>query len=294
MPDAAQPDAGVPPDAPVAIDTDAPPEGWYTVSEASRSVEMAPVKWQYAYGYLHGGDPNIDLGWGWGWGIRNFVDNETGEDHSGGFDAVYKNYKWDKTPVVVGTPVDRGQFVDIPVTTGLSKKIDRLYYGFAGLEIEYLENTSEWTEDFIHVAGAENDLVFVMYGMDDVVGMTEGRRLWKESERISVETYGRPKANYGDTFIEANGATVDDCSYQGHFIYGLINRTTGRGIAGVYPTSFTVQDFRIWWTEVNRIEIEFAPNGKIGKRWLFRVDGGRDQVVSLGKALVDAGRFPGN
>lgn len=282
-PDAAVPDAAPPPpDAPsIPVDAAPAPEGWFTISAAETSVVTTDARWRYGFGYLHETS---------GYALRDFLDPDTQEDYSGGFDAHYKNYAWDKTPVQFGTPVEGFNMVAIPVETALTKRIERVYYGFAGLEIEYLENTAEWTEDFIHVAGAEQEIAFVMYGMNDIVGVSEGKRIWNESALLAYSKYGQ-KINYGDTFIEANGSTVEQCLYKAHFIYGFINRTTGRGVGAVYPADVTVKDFRIWWTEANRIEIEFAPGGKPSKRWLFRVSGGRDEILRVGKRLVDAGRF---
>ncbi len=261
----------------------APPADWFSVSEDSLKVQSPSVSWQYKLGYLHETD---------GVSMRSFIDPDTKEDYSGGFDAAFKNYAWDKAPAAFTSIVPMDRYVDISVTTGLGQKVDRLYYGFAGVELRYVRSDAEWIEDFFHVAGQPEDIAFVVRGMNDIVGVSEGKRLWQASAALAYEKYGQ-KVNYGDTFIEANGGKLQDCLYKNHLIYGFINKRTGRGMGAVYPMQISPKDFRMWWTEANRMEIEFAPGGTTGTRWLFRVTKGRDEIIYMGKALVDANGFPG-
>lgn len=286
VPDAAAGDGDMAPPAdacPSALDVnwprhDPPPPGWYNVDEDLHSVENGRIGWRYQLGYLHDGP---------GMAIRQFVDKETGEDLSGGFDAIFMGFSWDRRPVVFDMVVPGPWSVDIHVTTGLTRKIDRIYYGFPGVEIEYLVNDAEWVEDFFHVQGdEEEDIAFVMYGMNDIVGMAEGQRLWKASEDLARMKFNQ-RVNRGDTFIEAAGATVEGCTYKGRFIYGFVNRITGRGVGAVYDARIGVPNFRVWWTEKSRIEIEYAPDGQLGKRWIFAVKEGKAEVMSMGRFLID-------
>jgi hypothetical protein len=271
-------------DAASASDTAEGDRLWWRVDPSARTVETDRIKYRYVTGYLHDGQ---------GMAIREFVNKATGENHSAGFDGLWlgSTRMWDNTPVIFNAVVPGSSSVDIHVTTGLTKKIDRLYPGLSGIEIQYLENTSTWTEDFIEVAGEGTDIAFVMYGMNDIVGFQEGLRVQRESEQLALMRYGH-KENYGDTFIEANGSTPAQCDYKGHFIYGFINQKTGRGMGFVYPTAISIPDWRVWWTKANKIEIEFAPQGQTGKRWLYAVTSGKDEVIRVGQGLVDNFGFP--
>jgi hypothetical protein len=66
----------------------------------------------------------------------------------------------------------------------------------------------------------------------------------------------------------------------------MINRATGRGMGFVHPIVLGVKDWKVWWDEPGLISIEFFPQKAVGKRWLFAVDGGKEQILSMGTAIA--------
>lgn len=248
---------------------------WFSLDNSTQTIANGRLSYQYGHGYLHNGE---------GVSITHFVDGTSGVNLAYGFDGQYKDDAWDGSPVEIGTPHVNDFYADIPVRTGQTDKVDRLYRDAPILEITYRRNDADWTEDFIHAAGPENEITFVMYGMDDVVGYRQGKALWDTTEA----RYGH---NYGDRFLAVNGSSVARCTYAGHYIYGFINRTTGHGAGFVYPTWITTKEWKVWWTESNKIEIEYAPHGKLGTRWIYAVSRGKEEVISIGKQLARRGSW---
>jgi len=248
---------------------------WWSADKATRLVENSKIKYNYAGGSF-------------GMGIRNFINKTTGEDHCNPFDAIGTGYAlYDQTPVQFKSVTAKSDYLEIEVKTGKTTKIERIYKNAAALEIQYTQMDALWLEDKTRVAGSM--ISMVMYGMKDIDGQSRGKWLWKESERLSQEKYNNAH-NFGDTFIEANGSTVDQCTYKGHLIYGMINRENGQGIGFVFPTSINVHNWKVWWDGPNLISYEWFPYGKLHKRWIFAVTGGKPEVISVGKAIVDKGR----
>ncbi len=170
--------------------------------------------------------------------------------------------------------------------TGKTRKIERIHKHQPILEIEYLEMGAMWIEDKIMAQGVPQRNCFVMHGMADIVGRDQGRAVWTKSEQLALIKYGKAH-NHGDTFIEANGSSTARCDYKGHFIYGLLNLDTGKGVGFVYPTEITVKDWKVWWDQPNMIGVEFFPKKKIGRRWIFVVDNGKEELLRVGKEIVD-------
>lgn len=242
----------------------------FQISLEQQQIENERVRYRYGHGYLHNGN---------GVSIQQFVDLYTAKNYAYGFDGHYKD-GWDGPTVDILNVKSTEAYVDVEIQTGLIHKIDRLYHGLPILEIIYQRNEADWTEDFIRADGAEDEIAFVMYGMADVVGLVQGKALWAASEK-------RCDHNYGDCFIAVNGSDVATCTYKGYFIYGFINEQTGHGAGFVYPTWITTCEWKVWWTEQNKIEIEYAPHGQTGKRWIYAVTQGKSEIVSVGQSLVD-------
>lgn len=243
---------------------------WYTFDVETKTIANGILTIQYGQRYLHNGE---------GAAITRFEDARTGVNYSLGFDAQYRGQAWDAQPVTLGVPEVNERFADMLVRTGQTDKIDRLYRDVPILEITYSRNLADWTQDFIHTPGAEADIAFVMDGMADVVSLGQGRALWQAAEA----QFGH---NFGDHFITVNGSTVERCMVDGHFIYGFVNRVTGHGLGIVYPAWITTHEWKVWWTEANRIEIEYAPHGNLGRRWIFAVTQGKDEVLEIGRRLA--------
>lgn len=257
---------------------------WCNVDNDGLKVSSSKLEYFYDGGRI-ANNPNLS-----GYGIRGFTNKATGESHSDPFDCMGTGYaKYDSTPVVFESIRFSEDFVDIDVTTGQTRKTDRIYRHYPILEIAYHKMEALWIEDKIRVSGDSSNTCFVMHGMDDVVGMDEGKRLWAKSKRLAEKKYDNAH-NFGDTFIEANGSTVEDCCRDGHFIYGMINRSTGSGMGFVHPTTLGVKDWKVWWDEPGLISIEFFPRKAVGKRWLFAVDEGKEQILSIGTAIVRMAR----
>ncbi len=240
---------------------------WYNINKDTLTIETGHLRYQYGTGYLHNGD---------GYSITQFIDKRTQENTAYGFDGQYLGDAWDATPTQITAIHDTDAYVNIHVQTGLTRKIDRVYKDSPAIEIIYQENNADWTEDFIRAVGEESDITFVMYGLDDVVSLAQGKALWDKSESICGH-------NYGDCFIQAAGGKVEDCYYKKHFIYGYINRQTGHGTGFVYDTEITLREWKVWWTETHKIEIEYAPHSKTGKRYIFGVVNGRDEIIATGQ-----------
>lgn len=247
---------------------------WYTIDPDAASVANGRIHYRYGSGYLHDGE---------GVSIVSFVDSVTGEDYAFGIEGQYQDGRWDATPVRFGEPVEAGNHVDIPVVTGQTTKIDRLYRDEPVLEIIYDRNDSEWTEDFIRGPGAARCLAFVMHGLDNVIGLESGRRLWRETE-------ARFGHNHGDHFLEVAGSSVTRCTYRNHLIYGVVSLESGHGVGFVYPATITVHDWKVWWTEERKLEIEYAPRNRTHRRWVFAVSDGRTELMEVGMRLAARGR----
>lgn len=245
-------------------------EKWYHVNVDEKSIENSRIQYRYAGGEF-------------GMAIQDFINKSTNEDLSYSFDAIGTGYaKYDTTEVEFTQIIPENNSVQIEIKTGKTRKFERIFKDLSVLEIEYLEMNALWIEDKIQVAGDSSDITFVMYGMKDIVGMTEGKRLWDEAEKACGH-------NFGDCFIKANGSTPEKCDYNGYFVYGVINRKTGHGVGFVYPTSITIHDWKVWWDGINQIAIEFFPRGNMGKRWIFTIMEGKDEILKIGKSIVNQG-----
>jgi hypothetical protein len=245
----------------------------FTFDPEQGTIGNGRIEYRYGHGYLHNGE---------GTSIVSFVDATADEEYAYGFDGQYRDGSWDGTPVTFGAPREGDGYVDVPVRTGHTTKIDRLHRDAPVLEIIYSRNESEWTEDFIRGPGPTDHLAFVMHGMEDVVGLEAGRRLWRQAEA----RYGH---NHGDHFLSVAGSSVARCTHHGHFIYGIVSLVTGHGVGFVYPVWITTHDWKVWWTEERKIEIEYAPGGKPGRRWIFPVTEGKAEVLEVGQRLARRG-----
>lgn len=257
---------------------------WWAVDTDNWTVENSLLRYSYVY------TGSTSYGWCsyYGTGIGSFVLKQFDEKLVQTIDGAgtgYAKVDGSRPEFLSVTPHDG--YVEIHVEIGNREKKERIYEGFPILEIEYVNIGCLWIDDAFAVQG--DDVSFVMYGMDDINGMAEGRAVWAASEDIAQEKYGNHH-NFGDTFIEANGSTVDECKYEGYFIYGMVNRRTGHGVGTVYPTELTVHDWKVWWDAKNLINTEIFPkgNGNGVKRWWFPVTGGKTELISTGKAIVDA------
>lgn len=246
-------------------------DSWATVSDAALTAENSAIR--YGYGLVSFGLK--------GFGLSAFTNKATGEDHAWVIDASGTGYAaYDTSRPQIVDVVEGDDVLEVQVRTGKTRKVERLYRDLPILEIEYTRMSALWIEDKMLVAGPGDQIAFVMYGMEDIVGRSEGRRLWREAE----EACGH---NFGDCFIRANGATPEAAQYGKHFIYGMVNLQSGRGVGFVYPTALTIHDWKVWWDEANTISVEFFPQGRLGKRWIFAVEGGREEIMNVGKAIVD-------
>ncbi len=244
---------------------------WYHIDIQRLVIETDLFTYAYGHGYLHNGE---------GVSITRFVHKPSGVNSAYGFDGQYKANAWDTVPATITQVVEGNETVDIHIQTGQTRKIDRIYRDMAAIHIIYQENNADWTEDFIGADGESEDITFAMYGLPDVVGLHQGKAIWDASEQLCGH-------NYGDCFIRAAGGTLDGCIYKKHFIYGFFNKRTGCGAGFVYPTWITTHEWKVWWTESHKIEIEYAPAGKTGERLIFAVAHGRDELIDIGKRWLD-------
>lgn len=260
----------------VRIETAWPENTWWSIRDTLNDQRIVENRFfQYSRGRVSGGSLSFR-------GIRDFINKESGEDHALIFEALGTGYaEYDCTPEEYTKVLDKGDYLEIHLTTGKTEKIERMYKDLPLLEIQYERMRASWVEDKIRVSGPGDRTAFVMYGMGDVVGMDRGRELWQMAEASCGH-------NFGDCFINANGAKVIDVTFKEHFIYGMINLDTGDGVGFVYPTKLSVHDWKVWWDETNLISIEFFPEGRTGTRYIFLVDGGREELIETGKMIVNS------
>ncbi|MEM7735239.1 MAG: hypothetical protein AAF267_05555 [Deinococcota bacterium] len=236
---------------------------WYNVNPDTLRIHTEHLDYAYGADYLHNGD---------GVSITKFVDPRTGQNTAYGFDGQYKGDAWDAHPAQIQNVEAHADYVDIHVQTGQTRKIDRVYRERGALELIYERNHADWTEDFIRTHGPAEAATFIMHGLADVVGLSQGKALWDASEAACGH-------NYGECFLDAAGGSVQACELDGHFVYGFINQKTGHGTGFVYPTWITTHEWKVWWTETHKLEIEYAPHKNTGRRLIFPVINGRTELM---------------
>ena len=259
----------------VSIETTWPENKWWSIKDTLVTQKIIENRY---FRYRHG---QLNSGFHFS-GIRDFVNKETGEDHALIIEALGTGYaEYDPTVETFSKVLDENDYLEMYIRTGKSEKVERMYKDLPLMEIQYTAMGALWVEDKFQVAGSRSRLAFSMYGMDDVVGIDRGQELWQKAEAACGH-------NFGDCFIRANGSTVLDVTYRDHFIYGMINLDTGKGIGFVYPTRVAVHDWKVWWDDVGQISIEFFPESRVGTRYIFLIDGGREEMIEFGKMVVDS------
>lgn len=240
---------------------------WYQVDTETKQVETDHLLYRYGSGYLHNGD---------GVSIIEFIDKRTMQNTAYGFDGQYKGQAWDDTPVQILKVVESAETLDLHIQTGQTTKIDRIYRDRPVLEIIYEENHADWTEDFVRAYGEAEHVAFIMHGLPDIAGLAQGKALWDAAEMACGH-------NYGECFLQAAGGSVATCQIDAHFVYGYVNRRTGYGTGFVYPTWITTREWKVWWTETHKIEIEYAPHENTGRRVIFPITNGREEMMATAR-----------
>jgi hypothetical protein len=259
---------------------------WYTVDPGTKTVETDILKYQHMAGKDAPGGRN----W-YGTGIALLIDKRTGEKMLnlgnprektlGRLDGCGTGYAaWEGSAPVLSNAKDNGDYVEYSYSDGKRKKTERVYKGLPIIEINYASNSCSWGDDALAVGGT---MVMVINGIDKNIDQSLG----KKGKSVLWDTQD------GRKFLEAVGGSEAACTYKNHLIYGVINEK-GNGIGNVFPTAITVKGWKPWWDFANLINVEWfkggGANGK--KRWFYTVQGGREELLNLGKAIVDAGGKP--
>ncbi len=175
-------------------------------------------------------------------------------------------------------------FIDARVVLKGCVDIDktyRIYRDLPLLEIRYDSLKILWWEDF-YTEPANDRRVYTIYGIADTI-TAEKHALWRQK---AEDTCGH---NFGDCFLHAAGASVQQCTYKGFFIFGFYDLDTGRGLGFVMPEHIGLHGgFKLW----SMYNYETFPFVRMEKklpltRWIFVTGKGRDGILNGGKALAD-------
>jgi hypothetical protein len=243
---------------------------WWKLSSAERTVETDVLR----YGY---GSINV------GAGIRQFELTATGDSFAFPYESCGVGYaKYEVSSAALGDPVEQEGVLTIPVTRQHLKKTDRLFRGRPVLASYYSDVRCIWIEDKIRV-GSGGDRTFVMHGLGAL-----SHSEWKRAHDQAVSNPREKGQPFGDYFIPAAGGTVEGCFYEGHFVYGFVDKATGKGVGfAVQLDARHVRDWKIWDDGGNTWAVEIFYWGSGARRFVYHVTGGSDEVLALGKALVD-------
>jgi len=259
------------------IDTETSPP-WYTIDELERTVETS----LFSYKYDTGGHPH-------GSGVKQWVDKRVDEGISfpsgdkyviDGCGTGYHENINDVPHIQSVNPHD--DYVELEITIGSRDVRHRIFRDLAILEIEYIENPCGWVAEEWRVT---SDLLWVMHGMPE-----------EDYSKSEIEWLrAQSEANCGDKvrsdcMVEAAGAEWEDVQYKGYIIAGALTETGhGIGMVSKVDDSHAVEGghwrFPKW--RIGKAEWFHLQDGTI--RWVYFVTDGREELLSLGKAIVDEG-----
>lgn len=251
---------------------------WYRTDTEKRAVENELIR--VRYGPDRSPEGNILTG------ITEFTCKPHGVNYADAMDAYGYGYaKYHSGgPDAYELTHQGADYVEITLrmVNGVDVvKKDRLYRGLPILEIEYERLDILWWEDFYQVPG--EDLVYSVHGIPREIDKEEHARLRKAAEDAAGH-------NFGDAFLAAAGATEEQCTYKGHFIFGVYSRETGRGLGFVMPVAVGLHDGWKLWSMHNYESFPFHGEEEKPptKRWIFAVDGAREGLFKTGRRIAEA------
>jgi hypothetical protein len=225
-------------------------------------------------------------------GIGNFIIKSVDEDVCPFWNTAGTGYNLcDYSKPVISDFTEYDKYIEYKVVQNNQQKWERFYKDLPILEVEYISVNCLWLDDGLWVQGERPTLV--SYGMDDIEGMTAGKALWEQSEDI-CEAKGDEHHNFGNCFVEANGSNPGDVLYNGHLIFGFINKANGHGSGFVIPYN-NLRDIKFFWDSDDLVNVEYwdgLMRAQGSKRYYFAVTGGRDEIMEVGRAIVDEGGIP--
>lgn len=254
-----------------------------TVNTATKTIENSVLTVRY-------GKPSAGY---WGNGIIEFRYKPTKENFGFTFDAFgCAAATYDRTGPSTFSVVHQGADyaeVDVRFTDCVSvTKRDRLYDGVPLYEITYSSLSTMWFEDFFD--NPQVPVVMAVYGIGHDITKAHHTAYFSQCGNCD----GSAWSTCGTCFINAAGSSVSNCTYNGHFIFGVHNLATGRGCGQAFPVSLGMNNWKPWWAgDIGKPVPNYEMFTKAAhKRWIFVYEGGRDGLFKIGKAIVDAGGRP--
>jgi len=187
----------------------------------------------------------------------------------------------DYSKAVISDETEDENMFEYKVTQERQSRWERFYKGLAVIEQEMISTDgSFWLSDVLVVRGQNTSPVFVANGIDGItrdMAMTH-KTSWNDGNVHEYSTWKNA-----------------DIIYKGYAICGFIDSKTGHGTGLVVRTSSVeggkwLVAYRYNFEPLVCIEYWDATQRAAGsKRWYFGVTGGRDEIIEVGKQIVDEG-----
>ncbi len=160
-------------------------------------------------------------------------------------------------------------------------KKERIYPDWPVLEIAYQQLDLLWWEDFYTLEDEQNRQ-YTMLGVKQPITPDLHATYRAEAEQACGH-------NFGDCYLKAAGTSLDSASYHGYFIFGFYDKDTKVGLGFVLPTAIGLHDGFKLWSMHNYESFPFHDEAKTLplKRWIFAVSDGQQEIMALGKQIVD-------
>ncbi len=161
-------------------------------------------------------------------------------------------------------------------------KKERIFKDQPIWEIEYQKLDLLWWEDFYTLEN-EKDRVYTMLGVNEEITSELHDKIRKTAE-------AKCNHNFGDCYIRAAGSTIEKSTYKGYFIFGFYDAKTKIGLGFVLPKAIGLHDGFKLWSMHNYESFPFYNTEKKLpiKRWIYAVSNGKEEIISLGKSIVDS------
>ncbi|MDD5672827.1 MAG: T9SS type A sorting domain-containing protein [Chitinivibrionales bacterium] len=169
---------------------------------------------------------------------------------------------------------EKTNYIEYQISTPTQSRWERLYKDIGVLEQQYIYASCYWLDDVLFGPGAAP--VFVSYGITQPV-----------THAMAVAAGSANSIHLTPNW--KNAAVL----YKGYAMYGFIDPATGHG-SGYVVRMGSVENlaWKGFWDETNVINVEFwdgTQRAGGSKRWYFPLTGGRDELLRVGKAIVDSG-----
>lgn len=163
----------------------------------------------------------------------------------------------------------------------VQQKKERIFKDLPILEIEYTALDFLWWEDFYSNKNVENR-VYTFQGIDKPIDADMHREYVEKAELNCGH-------NFGDCFLQAAGASMEQCTYKGCLIFGFYDSQTQVGLGFVIPEAIGLHDGLKLWSMHNYESFPFynMPKQLPLKRWIFATSKGQEGILSTGKLIAE-------